>query len=228
MLFNTRRRWRLVVMFMLAAMAIWIARDFADSSLHDLRDFDPHEVARTETAMWRDYYEHHQLRLFLELTGLLRHQFHLPFWRSCIGGYQAARAAAVFQRGRSRADYLLALPHLVRYYALIRRASTTPFDIERVASLELEWWIIHRERARHQPGDLYRALAQVEAEIYQLPEGRFDEHARRRGEAMLLRDAGAENGSPSKSDWQRIGTLLDASWNSLRDAVAGPKPQAPG
>jgi hypothetical protein len=67
----------------MASLAGWIARDLADSAHHDLRDFDSHDVPLRETAMWRSYYDHHSLRLLAEMNGLLRRQFHLPFWQSC-------------------------------------------------------------------------------------------------------------------------------------------------
>lgn len=216
----TRRPVLAAVAIMVGALALWIAYDLGDSSVHGLRDFDGREVARLETAMWRSYYEHHPVRLFVELTELLRRQFHLPFWRSCAGAYYAAHAAVVFQAGRSHPEYRRALPDLDRYYALIHSASMTDFDAHQVAAMELDWWIIHRERAQHRPDDLYHSLARLQAEIYRLPEDRFAEHARARGEAMLLRDARGEKGSPSEADWQRIRTLLDDSWISLRSAVA--------
>jgi hypothetical protein len=218
----TRRRTLLALTAAVTAgiSAFWMVHDLADPNLHDLRDFDGHEVGRLETAMWKSYYEHRKLALFTELAELLRRQFHFPFLRSCVGAYYAAHAAIVFQAGRSHADYVHAMPDLERYYALIRSSSATPFDAHRAASLELDWWIIHRERSHHQADDLYRALAQLQSEIYQSPEQQFDEHARTRGEAMLLRDAGAEKGSTSDADWQRIAKLLDQSWTSLRMAVA--------
>lgn len=192
-------------------LAVWLVYDFATGGRHDLRQFDPHEVARLETAMWRSYYDHERVQLFAELSTLLRRQFRMTFWRSCMGAYYAARSAVVFQKGRERPDYLLALPHLVDYYELIRRSSATPFDVQRVAELELEWWIVHRQRDRHKPGDLERALAELQAAVYGRPAAEFRQHARFRAEAMVMRDAGG--------DWARIGELLDRSWVSLYDAV---------
>ncbi len=200
-----------VILGAAAAVALWIAADFAAPVRHDLREFDPHEVGRLETAMWRSYYDHRPVRLFGELTTLLREQFGLPFWRSGLGAWYAARAAVVFQRGRDRAEYERALPDLVRYYGLIRRASATPFDVERVARLELEWWIVHRQRDRHTPGDLDRALADLQAAVYGRPTSDFLEHGRLRAEAMAVRDSGG--------DWGRIAGLLDASWASLARSV---------
>jgi hypothetical protein len=199
-------------------LALWIGLDFAGSSRHDLRQFDGREVGNLETAMWRSYYEHRPVRLFWQATELLRRQFHLPFWKSCAAGYYAAHSAVTFQAGHSHAEYRRAVPDLKRYYSLIREASTTPFDVDRTAELELDWWIVHRERAQHTREDLYRGLARLQAAIYGLPEERFVEHARTRGDAMLLRDERAS--SISENDWRKIGELLDRSWTSLHHAVA--------
>jgi hypothetical protein len=144
----------------------------------------------------------------------------LPFWKSCVAAYYAARAAVVFQRGHERAGYLRALPDLTRYYAIICNTSANPFDVQRASALELEWWIVHRQRAAHPPQDLERALAGLAAEIYHLPVERFAEHARARTEAMILRDDRAAAGAVTEEDWRRIGQLLDHSWSSLRRTVA--------
>jgi hypothetical protein len=181
---------------------VCVGVDRADSRLHDLRDFDGHAVGRLETAMWRSYYEHRPLRLLGELSELLRCQYHLPFWRSCAGAYYAAHAAELFQAGTSRSDYERALPDLRRYYSVIRRSSMTDFDVNRVAVLELEWWIVHRERAKHSPAELYHALAELQAAIYEMPGEPFAEHARIRGDAMLLRDA--RGTAIVEGDWRRI------------------------
>jgi hypothetical protein len=107
----------------------------------------------------------------------------------------------------------------VKYYAAIREVSDVAFDVERAARLELEWWIIHRERKSHPRADLDRSLAELPAAIYNLPAEKFAEHARLRAEAMLIRDERAEAGGVSEGDWRRINELLGASWQSLHRAV---------
>ena len=205
-----------VVMILFAA---WAAYDLFSPRSAQLRNFDPDEVARLETAMWRSYYEHHRFRLFTELAELLRTQYHMSIVRSQLVAYYAAHAAIVFQRGQQRSDYEKALPDLVKYYESVRRMSDQPFDVNQVAKLELEWWIIHRQRAQHQPGDLDRALAELQSAIYNLPVDRFMEHGRLRAEAMAIRDTKAEQGGVSEADWQRIYALLHESWRSLHQAV---------
>jgi len=184
-----------------------------------MREFDPDEVARLETAMWRSYYEKEQVRLFNQLAELLRTQYHMPLVRSNQVAYYAANAAFVFKQGRERQDYEKALPDLIKFYAEIRKLSDIPFDVDRVARLELEWWIIHRQRTEHKPGDLEKALAELQAEIYRVPLERMIEHGRLRAEAMTIRDTKAEAGRVSEADWTRINELLKESWRSLAKAV---------
>jgi hypothetical protein len=169
--------------------------------------------------MWRSYYDSERLRLFNQLAELMRAQYRFPFLGSFVAGYQAGKAAFVFKDGRNRADYEKALPSLVRFYTAIRRVSDRPFDADRAARLELEWWIIHRERARHPTVDLERALAGLPAEVYGVPVERLIEHAKLRAEAMIIRDSKAEVGRLTEKDWAKIEELLISSWRSLEKAV---------
>lgn len=184
-----------------------------------LREFDAAEVARLETAMWRSYYDKQHFKLFNELSELLRTQYHMSPIRSNQVAYYAANAAFTFKKGSKRADYEKALPDLKKFYAEIRKISDIPFDVDRVSQLELEWWIIHRQRGEHKPGDLDRALAELQAEIYRVPVEKVMEHGRLRAEAMTIRDTKAEAGGVTEADWARISELLSQSWRSLAEAV---------
>src|SRR5215207_5918376 len=115
-------------------LAAWAAYDLNSSSRTSLRDFDADEVARLDTAMWRSYYSRQRVRLYGQLTELLRTQYRLPFWRSNAVAYRAAKAAFVFKDGHSRADYARALPDLRSFYKSIRSVSDTDFDPERAAT----------------------------------------------------------------------------------------------
>ena len=184
-----------------------------------LREFDSDEVARLETAMWRSYYEKQRVRLFNEATELLRTQYHLTPVKSNVVAYYAANAAFVFKEGKQRSDYEKALPDLIKFYNYLHNLSDIDFDVYKVSKLELEWWIIHRERENHAPGDLARALAELQAAIYNLPVERVMEHGRLRAEAMTIRDTKAEQGGVTEADWAKINDLLRQSWGSLAQAV---------
>ena len=208
-----------VIVLVLALLICGVLYDLYFPRTTHMREFDPDEVARLETAMWRSYYDKQRLRLFNELSELLRTQYHMPLIRSNQVAYYAANAAFVFKQGKERADYEKALPDLLKFYGEIRKLSDIPFDADRAARLELEWWIVHRQRAQHAPGDLDKALAELQAEIYRVPVERVMEHGRLRAEAMTIRDTKADNGGVTEADWARINDLLRESWRSLARAV---------
>ena len=212
-----KARWFITAL--IGTAAAWVIWDLYGPRQVNLRRFDPHQVARVETAMWRSYYGRRQLLLFSQLAELLRTQYHLPFFRSNVVAYKAARAAFVFKEGHTRSDYERALPLLVDYYAALREMSDTPFNVDRAARLELEWWIVHRERESHQPEDLERALSEIAAEVYRVPSNRVMEHGRLRAEAMRLCDTKAEPGGLREEDWAKIEELLRASWAKLWEVV---------
>jgi hypothetical protein len=203
-----------------AGGAGWAAAELARPRRVDTRVFDADQVARLEAAMWRSYYDRRRLPLFGRLVALLQGQFHLQPLRAVALAGLAARAAAVFQVGASRADYQRALPYLERYYAGIRAVSEVEFDPRRAARLELEWWIVHREADAHRPGELERALADLAAELYQVPAERLAVHAARRAEAMTIRDRTSRRAvGVLGDDWDRIEAVLWVAWKSLAEEV---------
>lgn len=209
------RRARWVILIMLVALVAWLGFDVYGPRHHSLRNFDPNEVARLETDMWRSYYAKERLKLFNQMAELLRTQYGMPLATSNAVAYQAAQAAFVFKDGRKREDYEKALPALVKFYQAIHDGADVDFDVQKAAKLELEWWIIHRQRSKYRSGDLDRALAELPAELYRVPAERLMEHARLRGEAMTIRDKKAEEGGVSEADWAKINELLRASWQLL-------------
>jgi len=208
-----------VIALILALVICAVLYDLFWPRTTHMREFDPDEVARLETAMWRSYYEKQRVRLFNQMTELLRSQYHMTPVKSNLVAYYAANAAFVFKEGKERADYEKALPDLIMFYSAVRKMSDIPFDVDRAAQLELEWWIIHRQRVQHAPGDLDRALAALQAELYRVPVDRVMEHGRLRAEAMTIRDTKAETTGVTEEDWAKINELLRESWRSLKTAA---------
>jgi hypothetical protein len=208
-----------IIAVVLVLLAAGVLFDLYYPRTSKLREFDPDEVARLETAMWRSYYDKQHLKLFNQLSELLRTQYQMPPLRSNEVAYYGANAAFVFKQGKDRKDYEKALPDLKKFYGEIRKISDIPFDVDRVSQLELEWWIVHRQRAQHKPGDLDWALAELQAEIYRVPVEKLLEHGRLRAEAMTIRDMKAEAGAVTEADWAKIDELLRQSWRSLAKAV---------
>lgn len=210
------KRGRIILLFFFLLL-IWIVSDVDYPYKTDIRKFDAGEVARLDGAMWRSYYERKKIRLFRQSAELMRKQFHVPFWRSHIMAYHAAKAAILFQKGRSRADYEKALPDLSSYYWHISNISLVPFDIDRAARQELEWWIIRRYRNEHPPAEWEKYLTLNAETVYGQPAEKFIPYAHERVEAMLLRDSKGE--AITEADWQQINRILNKAWSSLSDTL---------
>jgi hypothetical protein len=216
---KAKRKLWLGIAVIVGALLLWAGLDLFGPHRADIRRFDPNEVAHLDTVMWRSYYDRNQRELFFQLAELMRRQFHFPLLRSNEVAAYAAKAAFVFKNGHGRADYEKALPKLLNYFRAIREISATPFDVERAARLELDWWIVHRERGNHADGDLPRALAEAAAELYQVPADKLMEYAQFRANAMKIRDTKAAAGGVTEDDWRKIETELQASWQSLSKAI---------
>lgn len=200
-------------------LGVWILYDLYSPHKVDIREFDADEIARLDTAMWRSYYAKERLKMFLQLGETLQTQYKLRFWRRQLMAFHAAKSAFVFKDGKAREDYEKSLPDLEKFFGEIRAVSTTDFDVKNASKLELEWWIVHRERKNYQEGDLAKALADAASALYNEPSEKFLEYGNYRAEAMKIRDTKAESGGVSEEDWQKISELLHKSWRSLHLAV---------
>jgi hypothetical protein len=88
-----------VTLVIVAVLLAYTAFDLLAPRSSRTRNFDPAEVARLDTAMWRSSYARQQVKPYDQLTELLRTQYNLPFVRSNTVAYQAARAAFEFKEG---------------------------------------------------------------------------------------------------------------------------------
>lgn len=183
----------------------------------DLRNFEPAEIGRQETAMWRDYYEKRYVALFGHLYELSRMQFGFSPLDSFRIALAAAQAAKAFQPTRSRDAANAALPPLVTYYRLLASATPGGFDVEEVARLELDWWQARREAVG--PGQYGVTVARVVAITYGK---RADAQSLLisgigRAEAMAYRDARGQ--AMTDPDWSEIERRLQRAYRSLKAAV---------
>ena len=213
-------RWRRTILALLVMLIGYGAADLFWPLHRDLSRFDPIATGTLETKIWRSYYDRQHVALFLELAQTLRTQYHFPWLRSYVGAYYGASAAFTFKEGKERSDYEKALPALQTYFSLIRNTGDRDFDVPRTTALELEWWIVHRQRERYPPGALGSACAEAAASLYRVPVGSTLEHGQLRAQAMLLRDAREEAGSVTDADWATIESLLHRSYLSLGHAVS--------
>jgi hypothetical protein len=184
------------------------------------RDFDPDELGRLETRMWKAYYRRQPARLFATLVQAIRVQAHVSWPRALAASVLLTRAAAGF--ARATGDYERFAPDIVRGYRMLRLPDHV--DADAVARHELRWWVVRREiglAAGEAAGD---AITDLYAALYDLPRDRVAEAGRLRGIAAEIRDRGA-NDDPDGSAgagagyWPEVARLLRDSYRSLRVAV---------
>lgn len=183
----------------------------------DLRAFEPAEIARLETAMWRDYYDKRYGALFYHLYALSRTQFGFSPLDSLRIAWAAAQAAKAFQPTRSREAANIALPPLVTYYRLLASAVPGGFDVDEAARLELDWWQARREAVGPERYGL--TIARVAAITYgkQPDEPSLVISGIGRAEAMAYRDARRQ--AMTDQDWSEIECRLRRAYQSLKAAV---------
>jgi hypothetical protein len=208
-----------LILAIVAALLLWAGTDLFVPRREDIRQFDPNAVAHLDTVMWRSYYERRSSDLFLQLAELMRLQFHFPVLRSNRTAAYAAKAAFIFKDGHDRADYERALPYLECYFQEIHDISDRPFNVRRAARLELEWWIVHRERTKRGYEDLARAVAEAASELYGVPPEKLIEYGQYRADAMKVRDTRNVASGVTEEDWRAIESDLQSSWQSLWKAI---------
>lgn len=183
-----------------------------------LRSFDPVEVARLETRMWRSYYEQRYVALVADLYELSREQYGFSPTDSIAIAWYAARAAQTFQPTRGRAEAQKALPLLERYFAVLRRHGGENFDVVEAARIELDWWQLRRENSL--PAQYGSVIARTTAVVFRADNADIRRAGLLRAEMMTYRDQ-RRDGRMQASDWAHIESELARSYAALRAGIAG-------
>lgn len=187
------------------------------------RDFDPDELARLETRMWKAYYRKQPARLFVLLVRALRAQARVSWLRALRASLLLTRAAAGF--ARSTGDYERFAADIGRGYRTLGLPAHV--DVEAVARHELRWWVVRRElglAAGEAAGD---AIGDLYAALYDVPRAQVADAGRLRGLAAEVRDRGAHAdpegpGARGSAYWPEVARLLRDSYRSLSAALATP------
>lgn len=182
-----------------------------------LRGFDPYDVAKSDTLMWRAYYDHKFLRLTILLVKIIHSQFKLNWLRSIRAAFYSGRAAADFRRNRSSQDYSRVIEDLKIYYEYIEKHAVESFDPQKVAELEMKWWLVHRYPKRYKQS-LEHALADAASALHDVPAKDLKYYARYHVEAMHIRDTATWQ-TKTEPDWEKIEGLLTKSFVALKKAV---------
>ncbi len=210
------RRRRFLLLIGLPLVALFLLYAFYPRK-GSFRSFDPKAMATLETTMWRRYYEERFGHLGLLLYTTLRQQYGMRPATSVTVAYHTALAARKFRRSRSRAEAELAIQHLEKAYTLVSKTSSEPFNVKKVAQLELHWW---QQRREHVPTEVYAlTIADMMKEIYRSDDPRLGECALLRSQMMAYRDE-RRNGKMTEADWQHIEENLSRAYTLFQSAVS--------
>ncbi len=166
------------------------------------RSFDPRVVGALECAAWVAYYRREWLAVLRSAITLSRHTFGLSWPATLCCSWHATRAIQLWAplpdndpEGSRRA--------LERFYRIVQQRSSEPFHPTTAATLELDWWRVHREHQLSGVGsdgsELADALARLFSHLYGVPESSVRSAAEQRALAMYHSDR-----------WVREGCDLDS------------------
>ena len=184
-------------------------------------DFDPDELARLETRMWKAYYRRQPARLFGLLVQAIRAQARVWWPRALGASLLLTRAAAGF--ARATGDYERYAPDIGRAYRMLRLPAHV--DVDAVARNELRWWVVRREIGLAAGAAAGDAITDLYAALYDVPRDQVTEAGRLRGMAAEVRDRGATDDpegprGAGTAYWPEVARLLRDSYRSLSASLA--------
>ena len=205
--------------WLLAGVIAAAAAAYAAVPRHaDLAAFDPSEMARLESSMWRHYYEQRYAALFLNLYEVAHRQQGFSPLDSVRLALAAAGAARSFQPSTSRAGAEAAIPQLAGYFRILAAAAPVAVDADDAARTELAWWQARREAVR---ADQYGPIiARVSTLLYGIDNADVRRAGVLRAQAMDYRDA--HSGRMTEADWSQIERELQLAYGLLKKAVSSP------
>jgi uncharacterized protein YndB with AHSA1/START domain len=178
--------------------------------------FDPDRVAELETAGWRAYYQRRWGRLLRVVVTLSQEQFQIPFPMSLVAAYYATRASLAW--APLDHDLRAVEAYYVRFYRLARRYGGLRFDPERVAALELEYNVVHRELVgRSNKVRFADTMTRLHSGVFGLSPEQAGESAEQRVLANTIVDR-ITNGQSTDTagDWRLIEAALTKCYRSIQ------------
>lgn len=183
--------------------------------LKKLKNFKPERVAKIEANMWKAYYRHNFLKLFICLLQLAHEQFHISYFYALRISYPSAYAAMHFRKNRGKENRDLIVENLTKFYKSINNIVEEKFDFRKAALLETEWWFV--DRYSNDKVQRREVLANSMASIYNVNSMDLTIYAEYRALAMELQDEAEKEGM--EADWDKAESLLLVSYKSLYEVV---------
>lgn len=182
----------------------------------NLRIFDYKKVAKLDTDMWRSYAGGNKspFKLFVRAFKLIKYQLGFSWSATVKLAYNAAWAAFGYRlKKKGKENYARSEKYLIRLFKTISENNNRPFDFEKAASLELEWWGIQRYPDKYAV-DLASSLNANMTAVYGTRPNTIKGYGRYRAEALSLLEK-----SDTEIDFEKMEVLLLEAWKSLHESV---------
>ncbi len=182
--------------------------------------FDADQVAHFETVGWRANYARNWPYMLYVVVRLLQAQFRMNLWQSLRGAYYITRASIAWVPIDHDLDLVRA--YLVKFYIVAQRASRLPFDPARVANLELQYWIVHREwSGKPDKTALIQSLAELHAGIFGTSVEAMRPSAENRAAAATTVDLITSKQSKDvEADYRLIEQYLRTAYRQIGETVS--------
>jgi hypothetical protein len=201
------------------------------SSVWPHRSFDPQLVGALECAAWVAYYRRDWLAFLASGIQVSRNVFGLS-WKATIQcSWLILRANQLWapfpNNGPERSRRMME-----RFYRIVQRLYTEPFDPATAAEREVQWWRIHRDN-QHSPSRnafpaLADALSRLYSHVYGVSEPSVRRAAEQRAFAMRYSDRRIREGCPPDSALiDRERAVLVRSYAGQLAAVDSSRPRFP-
>jgi hypothetical protein len=185
--------------------------------------FDPDKVAYYEKAGWEAYYDRNWLRVCSLMVGLNRAQFRMPLLTALAASVDVVRASLAFAPLDGN-DVPAATAHLRRYYEKARRSVGITAEAGKLAELEMDYWMVHRQLAMQRKENpklenwapMTDSLERLHAALFDAPAATVRTSAEQRALAAVAVDR--ITGRYSKdvaADWRVVEEHLRTAYRAL-------------
>ncbi len=176
-------------------------------------NFDPKAVAKSETRMWKCYYEGKGAEMAMEMLFILREQMGASFRTAAAVVDPMARGAMAFASATGEYEREV-LPKLEEAYTRLEAACKKNWNVRELAEAELDWWAARRNPDTSAPEIVGAKIAHLYALIYGQTNPQIERAGLLRAQAADLRDAGGPN-----AVWPAIEKMLVDSYTALHDGI---------
>lgn len=177
---------------------------------------NPERVAYYEAAGWKAYYDHKWAKMLRLIVGLCQEQFHIPFPMSLLAAYYTTRASLAWAPVQH--DERKVFAYLEKFYRVGRRYSGLSYDITQVATLELQYFDVHRRLSgKPDKEEFLQTLIALHSAIFDLSPEQARESAEWRLLAANIVDLITSRTSTDvEGDWKKLEEYLRRCYQSIK------------